>query len=257
MSAEAAFTSKRRRSLRKAGRGPGRPTREQTERRNRELLDQALDLFLEKGFEATTIEAISSSLRMSRRTIYARYGDKTALFKAALQRAIEEWIVPIERLHAAESDDLEETLVRVARMWVTNLKKPAGMRLVRVANTELFRMPEIAAYLWDRTAQPTLSYLTDLFRRRLRPDAPEIADAAEAAAAFLILVVEGSVQWATWRKTPEEEFDRQIVYRTRLFLDGARCEELGEHRQSTLLRRLERLEKAFEHYLDDLDHAER
>ena len=107
----------RMRLRRQPPRGPGRPTREQSEYRNQELLDQALDLFLEHGFEATTIELISDSMRMSRRTIYARYGDKTELFKAALQRAIDEWVVPLERLRAAECDDLEETLIRVGRMW--------------------------------------------------------------------------------------------------------------------------------------------
>jgi TetR/AcrR family transcriptional regulator, mexJK operon transcriptional repressor len=254
MSVEARHTM-RRAQPRKAGRRSGRPTREEIERRNQELLDGALDLFLENGFEATTIEAISSSLSMSRRTIYARYGDKTALFKAALQRAIDEWIVPIERLQAAETDDLEETLLGIARIWVANLKRPAGVRLVRIANTELYRMPEIADYFLERTAQPTLAYLTDLFRRRLRPDAPEIPDAADAAAAFLILVVEGSVQWAAWQKSSDAEIDRQIVYRTRLFLDGARSEDLRQPRQSALVRRLERLEKVLKPYLDELDEA--
>ncbi len=203
------------------GRRPGRPTREMIELRNEELLDQALDLFLEHGFEATTIEAICQVMGMSRRTIYARYGDKLTLFKAALQRAIDQWIVPAERLHAAECESLEETLLAIARMWVSNVRQPSGMRLVRIANTEVFRRPEIAAYLWERTAQPTIGYLTELFRRRLRPGAGPISDASDAAAAFLILVVEGSVQLAVWGQMPHEDFDRQIIYRTRLFLRGA------------------------------------
>jgi AcrR family transcriptional regulator len=206
--------------------GPGRPSREQREQRNEELLDKALDLFLDRGFDGTTVEAIIEQVGMARRTVYARYGDKTTLFKAALQRAIDEWIVPEERLHEAESDDLEETLLRIARMWVANVRTTSGMRLVRIANTEVFRRPEIAAYLWERTAQPTIGYLTDLFRRRLRPGAGEIADAEDAAAAFLILVVEGSIQLAVWGKMPDADFDRQIVYRTRLFLTGARTEGL-------------------------------
>jgi AcrR family transcriptional regulator len=207
--------------------GPGRPSREQSEQRNEELLDQALDLFLDRGFEGTTVEAIIEQVGMARRTVYARYGDKITLFKAALQRAIDGWIVPPERLHEAESDDLEETLVRIARLWVANVRTTSGMRLVRIANTEVFRRPEIAAYLWERTAQPTIGYLTDLFRRRLRPGAGEIADAEDAAAAFLILVVEGSIQLAVWGKMPDADFDRQIVYRTQLFLKGARTPDLG------------------------------
>ena len=156
---------------------------------------------------------------MSRRTIYARYGDKITLFKAALQRAIDQWIVPVEQLRAAECDDFEQTLLGVARLWVANVKKPSGIRLVRIANTEVFRRPEIAAYLWEQTAQPTIGYVTDLFRRRLRPGM-DVRDAEDAAAAFLILVVEGSVQLAVWSQMHDDDFDRQIVYRTRLFLHG-------------------------------------
>ena len=202
------------------GRGPGRPSRAVIELRNEELLEESLDMFLEHGFEATTIEAISSAIGMSRRTIYTRYGDKETLFKAALQRAIDQWIVPLELLQAAECDDLEQTLVGIARLWVSNVRKKSGMRLVRIANTEAFRRPEIAQYLWEQTAQPTIGYLTGLLRERLRPG-QAVPDAEDAAAAFLILVVEGSVQLAVWGKMPDDEFDRQIAYRTRLFLNGA------------------------------------
>jgi TetR/AcrR family transcriptional regulator, mexJK operon transcriptional repressor len=117
--------------------GPGRPTLS-----NEELLDKALDLFLEKGFERTTIDAITASAGMAKRTVYLRYSDKTALFKAALQRAIEDWIVPVERLRAAESDDIEETLLRVGQILMENLMGPAGLRLLRITNAESARMPE-------------------------------------------------------------------------------------------------------------------
>ena len=60
----------------------GRPTREQAEARHNELLEAALDHFLDKGFEVATIEAIAQSVGMTKRTVYARYPDKIALFRA-------------------------------------------------------------------------------------------------------------------------------------------------------------------------------
>ena len=50
----------------------GRPTREQAEARHAELLDRALDHFLDKGFEQATIEAIAADVGMTKRTVYAR-----------------------------------------------------------------------------------------------------------------------------------------------------------------------------------------
>ncbi|WP_159981287.1 MULTISPECIES: TetR/AcrR family transcriptional regulator [unclassified Novosphingobium] len=215
------FDGKPQREPRTDGRRPGRPTREMIEQRNEELLDRSLDLFLDKGFDATTIDMICAEVGMARKTIYSRYGDKDTLFKAALQRAIDQWIIPVDRLRAQECDDLEATLVAVARLWVSNIKKDSGMRLVRIANTEVFRSPEIARYLWERTAEPTIGYISDLLERRLRPGAPSVPDARDAAASFLILVVEGSVQLTLWNQMSPDDYDRQILYRTRLFLNGA------------------------------------
>ena len=207
--------------------GPGRPSRAQTEARNRELLDRALDLFLERGFDGTTIEAIIDSLGMARRTVYARYGDKLGLFKAALERAVDDWVVPEQDLRAAECDDIEETLLAIARLMVANVRSPAGIRLARIANAEVFRLPEIGAYLWERTARVALAYLTDLFRRRLWNEVPAPQVIEDTAMAFLILIVEGSFQMTVWEKSGSDEFDRQVEFRVRLFLKGARANGLA------------------------------
>src|SRR6516165_5135647 len=104
-------------------RRPGRPSLS-----NEALLDKALDLFLEMGFERTSIDAITAAAGMAKRTVYLRYEDKTTLFKAALERAINEWIVPVARLRAAEMEDLETTLLRVGQILLSNVMSPAGLR---------------------------------------------------------------------------------------------------------------------------------
>jgi AcrR family transcriptional regulator len=130
-------------------RSPGRPTRDQAEQRNRELLEKALDLFLENGFERTTIEGITAAVGMAKRTVYARYGDKMTLFKAALQRAIEEWMLPVDRLREAETADLEETLLEIGRLLVTNILTPEGLRLLRITNVESIRFPDTPGHRAD------------------------------------------------------------------------------------------------------------
>ena len=193
-------------------RGPGRPTLS-----NEELLDTALDLFLEKGFERTSIDAITSAAGMAKRTVYARYGDKTNLFKAALTRAIEEWIVPVERLRAAETDDLEESLVGIGDILVANILSPAGLRLLRLTNAESVRMPEISTFSVRHGTDPTLHYLAELFERR----ASNGADWNLAAQAFLNLVVGGVSNNAGWGMSIEPvEAERHVRFSVRLFLNG-------------------------------------
>jgi AcrR family transcriptional regulator len=211
----------------------GRPTLS-----NAELLDTALELFLENGFERTSIDAITAAAGMAKRTVYARYGDKTTLFKAVLSRAIEDWMVPVERLRASECDDLEKTLLRIARTLLNNILSPAGLRLLRLSNAVSVSMPEIAAHNTRMGTEPTLGYLADLFRRRLLPaDAPE-PEADEAALAFLHLVVGGPASTAAWGIILEDDaVERHTRYCVRMFLHGA----LPAHSSGTLERENRRL----------------
>jgi AcrR family transcriptional regulator len=187
---------------------------------NEELLAIALDIFLEKGFERTTIDAITEAAGVAKRTVYLRYGDKKALFKAALQRAIEEWIIPVEQLRAAETPDLEETLLKLGQMLVSNLMAPGGLRLLRITNAESGRMPEIGAYTYEHGTQPTIAYLAELFRRRV-PVPPEADEAEEAAVAFLYLVVSGPPTMTAWGRVVEASaIDSHTRYCVRLFLHG-------------------------------------
>jgi TetR/AcrR family transcriptional regulator, mexJK operon transcriptional repressor len=200
-----------------ARRKPGRPTLS-----NEQLLDTALELFLQHGFERTSIDAVADAAAMAKRTIYARYDDKTALFKAALTRAIENWLIPIEQLRSAEGDDLEQMLLRIAQLLLTNVLSPAGMRLLRLSNAVSVSMPEIAAHNTRMGTEPTLGYLADLFRRRLlAADAPK-PEADEAALAFLHLVVGGPASTAAWGVVLDDAaVERHTRYCVRLFLHGA------------------------------------
>lgn len=214
------------------GRRPGRPTLS-----NEELLDKALDLFLEQGFERTSIDAIAAAAAMAKRTIYLRYGDKESLFRAALERAIEEWIVPIEQLRAAESDDLEATLLEVGRILVTNIMTPEGLRLLRITNAESARMPEIGTYTYQHGTGRTITYLADLFQRRIGPDTVDTGQWNEAAIAFLYLVVCGPPTMTVWGMTLDDDtIDSHTSYCVRLFLYGLlpRTRALAGNRETGL-----------------------
>jgi TetR/AcrR family transcriptional repressor of nem operon len=53
------------------------------------VLDQALELFRARGFERTSFADLTSELGVCRQSLYDTYGDKQALFHAALRRYLE------------------------------------------------------------------------------------------------------------------------------------------------------------------------
>jgi AcrR family transcriptional regulator len=209
-------------SVSPARRPRGRPTLS-----NEVLLDKALDLFLELGYERTSIDAITAVAGVAKRTIYQRYGDKKTLFKAALEQAIEEWIVPISELQAAETDGLEQSLLNIGRILVANIMSPAGLRLLRITNAEAGHMPEIGAFTYKYGTGRTIAYLADLFVRHLGRDSAS-NDWEEAAVAFLYLVVSGPPSITAWGMTVgQEAIERHTTYCVRLFLNGL-CHLNGE-----------------------------
>ncbi|MBW8753951.1 MAG: TetR/AcrR family transcriptional regulator [Sphingomonadales bacterium] len=203
-----------------AARRRGRPTRDQAERLDDELLSHALDHFLEKGFEGTTLNAITASLGMSKQTVYLRFGDKLTLFRAALRRAIDQWLVPLEHLRALETDDLEQTLLDVSRTIVTTLMSPAGLRLIRITNAESFRMPEIGDYTYRRGHAQIARYLTDLLRRRIFAGDPAPPDLDDLATAYLNLL-SGPARRDAWGLDEKPiDIDSFVRSRVKLFLHG-------------------------------------
>ena len=201
----------------------GRPTREQASARQAELLEAALDMFLDRGFVLTTMEGVAAAVGMTKRTVYASYPDKAALFHATVAHAIERSIVPREELERLDTGDLEETLVAVARMRVAFVTTPEGLKLQRIINTESYRFPEIFLLAYERAAKPVVAFLADLLRRHdsagaIGPDGHEMA-----ARMFMSMVVGGPVRIIVSGNTlSQDEIDARIHFAVRLFLNGVR-----------------------------------
>lgn len=202
---------------------PGRPTREQQAQRDEELLNAALDIFLDRGFERTTMEEIATFVGMSKRTMYARYEDKSALFKAAVQRAAQRYMVPRETLDALLTDDLEQTLKSVARLRITNVAKPIAIKLQRILSAQSYRFPELFQAAMEGGTGPTLAFLRDLFTRCNASGQIEVSDARQAATAFLSIAVSGMARSIVAGHPPtEEELEKHLDFSVKLFLNGAR-----------------------------------
>lgn len=199
--------------------GPGRPTRAEAEERSQELLEKALDLFLEKGFEGTTIRDITRAVGMAKRTVVARYGNKMSLFKAALKRAIDDWVVPETRLRAVETDDLEATLRQIAKILSANYLTPASVRLARITNAESVRTPEISTYNYEQCTRPQIAYLADLLRRRSPGGAG--FPAAEAYARSFLILISSPAQAIAWGvQLSEAEVESRLNHAVSLFMHG-------------------------------------
>lgn len=201
----------------------GRPTREQAEARHEELLDRALDHFLDKGFEQATIEAIAADVGMTKRTVYARYADKASLFRTAVRRAIERYAISDERIRATDTGDLAQTLTNLAMLRIDLVSTPQGLKLQRIIQTESYRFPDIFTETYEIGAMPTIKFMARVLKRETAAGNLALDDPFGAANAFMSMVVTGPVRYILAASPlPAEELEKRVAFGVRLFLDGAR-----------------------------------
>jgi AcrR family transcriptional regulator len=75
------------------------------------VLDAAFELFLEHGYDGTSMDAVARAIGVTKPVVYACYPSKDELFKALLSREEERVLAEIsEALPAAGEDDLEAAL---------------------------------------------------------------------------------------------------------------------------------------------------
>lgn len=204
-------------------RSAGRPTKEQAEARFEELLDTALDLFLQHGFELTTIEMIASAMNMTKRTVYAKFEDKAALFLAAVQRAIERQIVPAGVLESLDRGDLAETLEAIGRLRISQVMTANGLRLQHIIQAESYRFPQIFASNYEQSGKPVMDFVADLLARAIDEGKIAPTDPQQAASAFMSMVVGGQVRIIVGGRNPSKrEIDEKVRFTVGLLLNGLR-----------------------------------
>jgi AcrR family transcriptional regulator len=178
-------------------------------------------MFLDRGFELTTIEAIAAQLGMTKRTVYARYEDKAALFKAAVRQAIDRWTMAGDGLKEQDTGELASTLTAIARARVAHLLSPQGLQLQRILNTESYRFPELALQANDQGSTPVVAFLADVLARYANAGTITVERPHMAAAVFLSMVSGGQVRTTVTGMTADPEgIEDRIAFSVDLFLKG-------------------------------------
>ena len=205
-------------------RGPGgRPTRQEAERRHRELLETTKRLLLERGWEATSIDEISRQSGVAKRFLYARYADKAALFFAAVAQFRDEQIGALGAV-GAPPDDVERGLLALATQMFELAMRDETLAIIRLFLAEAPRMRDFARLFAESFPRRGLTGIARVLSVYAERGALRFEDPQFAAEQFAMLVIGVSQRLAMlgYRDPPEQEA-RRLRAAVRLFLDGSRA----------------------------------
>ncbi len=98
-------------------------------------LDEAMDLFWSKGYEATSMSDLVGHLGLARQSVYDTFGDKHAIYMAALLRYCEQrlaWMLPLFRSQRPVRAILRDYLEHAIEAALKN-ERPRGCMLINAA----------------------------------------------------------------------------------------------------------------------------
>ncbi|WP_332813202.1 TetR/AcrR family transcriptional regulator [Ramlibacter sp.] len=129
-----------------------------------ELLDAALDLFVEKGFAATRSEEVAARAGVSKGTLFLYFPSKEELFKAVVRENVSgrfaEWHDEFEAFQGSTPDMVRYCL----QVWWDRLGATRASGITKLMISEARNFPELAAFYQREVIRPG----NELIRRILQ-----------------------------------------------------------------------------------------
>jgi AcrR family transcriptional regulator len=138
---------------------PGRPRSAQS---HQAMLQAALELLAEVGFNAMSMEAISARAGVGKSTIYRRYASKAELIADAIESVREEIILPDT---GTLWGDIEALIQNAAQITLS----PVGRQTVSMIISSASSNPQFAQIYWTKYLHPRRqSFAVVLVRAKAR-----------------------------------------------------------------------------------------
>ena len=151
------------------------------------VLDAAMRLFSEQGFDAVSMDQIAQSAGVSKLTVYSHFGDKEGLLSAVVRSYCEQEM-PLELFEPSPEVRLRPRLLAIAQAFYAMISCPqaiAGHRMLCAPNA---MTPHLAQLIWQAGPERIQRGLSEMLQRRVDAGELAIEDTDLAAAHFFALL---------------------------------------------------------------------
>ncbi|MBA1274299.1 TetR/AcrR family transcriptional regulator [Stutzerimonas azotifigens] len=164
--------------------GPGRP---KDPAKRAAILEAARVLFLAKGYESSSMEAIASEAGVSKLTLYSHFKDKEALFCAAVAVTCEAQL-PRQLFELPEGMPLDAVLRRLGQAFWRLVNSPESIGLHRVMASMGKQNPSLSRMFFEAGPRQVLDELQALLERARAQGLLDFDDGAPPADHFCAMI---------------------------------------------------------------------
>ncbi|WP_165690842.1 TetR/AcrR family transcriptional regulator [Consotaella salsifontis] len=185
----------------------GRPKKGTAGLVTEQIVAVATELFFERGLAATNMDDVAARAHSSKRTLYARFPSKEALFETVIISFIRERLQFVQSVKSADETPTQ-TLLSLGERFLEQVLTPETVSLYRLLVCESDKFPNLPRILEEEGWEPTIRLIAEVLRQDsvLRGvDDDEIRFLAET---FLALTAESPLRRASLGLQPPKMTDQ-------------------------------------------------
>ena len=164
--------------------GPGRP---KDLGKRAAILEAAKQLFAREGFNGVSMDQIAAEAGVSKLTVYSHFGDKDALFAAAVQAKCEE-MLPDTLFQIELKGSLREQLKAIAQAFFALITSEEAISTHRMMMVPGNIDDKLKQTFWEAGPQRTHDAFAALLQAQVAKGELDIPDVATASVQFFTLI---------------------------------------------------------------------
>lgn len=182
-------------------------------------------LFLDNGFEGTSMDAIAQQAGISKRTLYSHFTNKSALFAAVVEQLCAKVLPDSEYLNPEDASDPSGVLERMAIGFLTGIYAPEQIELYRTVMADAKHFPELGVLMIEGPIRHSHTIIDKYLKDCARRQKIRAGDTGMLASQFLAMLKTDLHMQLLFKVRPQVTPGeiRKIARATvTLFLEGAR-----------------------------------
>ncbi|MGE0829448.1 MAG: TetR/AcrR family transcriptional regulator C-terminal domain-containing protein [Hyphomonadaceae bacterium] len=194
------------------------------EARRAAFLEAVMQVFLEQGYEAASVNEVVRRAGGSLATLYSQYGNKDGLFSAVLEHGNSRFVEPMSQ--AADPDlPIEQGLQQIGETFLARIVSPDGLAFFRMVVGDGRKFPATLQQFLRTGPERVRLTVAAYLAARADQDGCVFEDAEEAAGYFCEMV-RGRHQYRALSDASyalnETQISAYVTRAVRFFLAGAR-----------------------------------
>lgn len=203
-----------------------KPSNKRAVLRYEKIIDAGLDVFLQKGYDATSLNDIIAICGGSLSTVYKYFENKEGLFKAILENGVKYFNAQMNKKIKIEQNlSIEEYLENFAKIYMNVIFAPRSIMFQRLVAFEGFRYDtNIGKMFIDYGVTQINQILVEYFKKNIEILDAELTQCESLARYFRLLIREpylfNAVVLNQEFNLVEEQKNEHIQKSIKLFLNG-------------------------------------